>query len=187
MQQEPAVAEADNLVLVGRRPASCRRARLPAGRRRADELPQRPGFAVVVAVGGRRQNLPLHQDHVLLDESPGERSGMDLDALPRRREDSGNSEVAAGCELELGREPPVPPGQPVVVGVADVAVLDVVVVPRTFGGFEETGAGACRVEHKDPARPGVHQQAWIPVPLKPNAGAHHLLSLPGAPAVTTAP
>ena len=89
--------------------------------------------------------------------------------------------------VELGGEAAVLPGQAVVIGKADVAVLDPVVIPHSGGGFEEACPGARRMEHKDPARFRVHQQARVPVAFKPDAGAHHLLVLPGPSAVHAAP
>lgn len=45
---------------------------------------------------------------------------------------------------------------------------------------------SARVEHEDPTGFVAHQQTWIAEPLEPDTRPHHLVRLPGAPAVDTA-
>ena len=112
---------------------------------------------------------------------------MNLDSLPRRGEDPRDFRAAGGPPgLQLPGDPPVPPGQPVVIGEADIAVLHLVFRFQPCRGFEETGMRPRGVEHEDPSGFGIDEEARVAVAVKPDAGAHHLLAAPRPPAVGTA-
>lgn len=156
----------------------------------ADQFPERPAIAVVIAERGRGHDLPAGKDHKLLHQPAAEGSGVHLDALPCCGEDSGDGRLAGrnrGPELQLGGDPAVLPGQAVIIGVAEVAVLDVVIGLQPGHGLEEAGAGPGRVEHKNAAGVRVHQEARITVAVEATAGPHHLLPSPGPAVVRAAP
>ncbi|BAS15841.1 hypothetical protein AHiyo8_41440 [Arthrobacter sp. Hiyo8] len=134
VQQEAAVVEACHFVFVGADPI----------RTLSDERSERPVLAVVVTVCGSRHDFAVDEHHELLDQSPGERTGVHLDSLTGCGENPRDAAVAGTsarntAPLELSGESPMLPGDAVVVGKADIAVLHVVIGFQAAYRFEETG------------------------------------------------
>ncbi len=144
----------------------------------ADQVPERPALAMVIAEGGCRHDLAAGQDHKLLYQPAAERSGVDLDALACRGEDSGDGGLAGrtgGRSLSWA-----------------VSLRCCQVSPSSSEKLrsqcwtwssgrhpgrrlEEARVRSGGVEHKYPAGVHVHQEAWIAVAVEPDAGPHHLL------------
>jgi len=80
----------------------------------------------------------------------------------------------------------VPPGQTIVVGVADVAVLHLVVRVQACHCFEEASMGPRGVEDEDPSGFSIDEEARIAETIEPGAGAHDLLAAPGPTAIGAA-
>ena len=83
-------------------------------------------FAPITLVADVPNVLVMHPGKAaeLLDQAAQERAGMDLDPLPGCAEHAGDVPSFGCAALQLRGEAPVLPGQAVVIGPAEVAVLD---------------------------------------------------------------
>ncbi len=137
---------------------------------------------MVVAVRADRVVGPVVADGVLLDQPALVGAVAHLDALAGGREHPG-----PGGVLDLLGDAAVLPGHAVVVRVAVVGLEDVRVVLVVAGArTEEALVDRARVEHEDPARLAVHEEAGVTVAVGGGLLADHLLLLPGGAAVGAA-
>jgi hypothetical protein len=131
--------------------------------------------------------LPPQRTTNCCTKSALERSGVDLDALPGRGENARDLPAGGSAALQLAGDSTMLPGQTVVVGEAEVAVLDVVILGVHAGGrFEKSGSCAGGVEEEDASGFGIDKQARVAVSVQARSGAHNLLPSPGLPVIHAA-